>query len=104
MTFALEGMRALEITQVMSGPFCGRRWAARGADVTKAARRPDDESHRMVPPPARGESAPFLGITRNKRGIAIGLKTDQGKEVFRLLAARADVLVEHFRPGTMDGL
>src|SRR5262245_30809289 len=104
MTLALEGMRVLEITQVMSGPFCGLLLADMGADVIKVEKPQGDDSRRMVPPTINAESAPFMAINRNKRGIALDLKTGQGKEVFRQLAARADVLIENFRPGTMDGL
>src|SRR5215831_17850024 len=104
MALALEGMRVLEITQVMSGPFCGLLLADMGADVIKVEKPQGDDSRRMVPPTLKGESAPFMAINRNKRGISIDLKTDEGREVFRQLAARADVLVENFRPGTMDGL
>src|SRR5215471_6711895 len=104
MKSALEGMRVLEITQVMSGPFCGLLLADMGADVIKVEKPQGDDSRRMVPPIINGESAPFMAINRNKRGISIDLKTDQGREVFRQLAARADVLIENFRPGTMDGL
>jgi len=104
MALALEGMRVLEITQVMSGPFCGLLLADLGADVIKVEKPQGDDSRRMVPPTINGESAPFMAINRNKRGISIDLKTDEGREVFRQLAARADVLIENFRPGTMDGL
>jgi len=104
MVLALEGMRVLEITQVMSGPFCGLLLADMGADVIKVEKPQGDDSRRMVPPMIRGESAPFMAINRNKRGISLDLKTSQGKQIFRRLAARADVLIENFRPGTMDGL
>jgi crotonobetainyl-CoA:carnitine CoA-transferase CaiB-like acyl-CoA transferase len=104
MALALEGMRVLEITQVMSGPFCGLLLADMGADVIKVEKPQGDDSRRMVPPAINGESAPFMAINRNKRGIAIDLKTEEGKNIFRRLAARVDVLIENFRPGTMDGL
>jgi crotonobetainyl-CoA:carnitine CoA-transferase CaiB-like acyl-CoA transferase len=104
MVLALEGMRVLEITQVMSGPFCGLLLADLGADVIKVEKPQGDDSRRMVPPTISGESAPFMAINRNKRGISIDLKTEQGKDVFRQLAARSDVLIENFRPGTMNGL
>jgi crotonobetainyl-CoA:carnitine CoA-transferase CaiB-like acyl-CoA transferase len=104
MALALEGMRVLEITQVMSGPFCGLLLADMGADVIKVEKPQGDDSRWMVPPTLNGESAPFMAINRNKRGISIDLKTEDGKEVFRQLATRADVLIENFRPGTMDSL
>jgi crotonobetainyl-CoA:carnitine CoA-transferase CaiB-like acyl-CoA transferase len=97
-------MRVLEITQVMSGPFCGMLLADMGADVIKVEKPEGDDSRRMAPPTLNGESAAFMAINRNKRGLGLNLKTDQGKDIFRKLAAGADVLIENFRPGTMDRL
>jgi crotonobetainyl-CoA:carnitine CoA-transferase CaiB-like acyl-CoA transferase len=104
MTPALEGMRVLEITQVMSGPFCGLLLADMGADVIKVEKPEGDDSRRMVPPTINGESAAFMAINRNKRGLGLNLKAEEGKSVFRQLAARADVIIENFRPGTMEDL
>jgi crotonobetainyl-CoA:carnitine CoA-transferase CaiB-like acyl-CoA transferase len=104
MTLPLEGMRVLEITQVMSGPFCGLLLADMGADVIKVEKPGGDDSRRMTPPTINGESAAFMAINRNKRGLSLNLKTDEGKDIFRKLAGLSDVLIENFRPGTMDGL
>jgi len=102
LVLALEGMRVLEITQVMSGPFCGLLLADLGADVIKVEKPDGDDSRRMAPPTIQGESAAFMAINRNKRGLGLNLKTDEGREVFRQLAATSDVLLENFRPGTMQ--
>lgn len=104
MTLALDGMRVIEITQVMSGPFCGLLLADLGADVIKVEKPEGDDSRRMAPPTLNGESAAFMAINRNKRGISLDLKTQKGQEILRNLAATADVLIENFRPGTMEGL
>lgn len=103
--FALDGMRVLDVSQVMAGPFCCLLLADMGADVIKVE-KPDggDDSRRMAPPFVGGESAAFLAINRNKRSLALDLKRSEGKDVFQRLAAKADVLVENFRPGTMEGL
>ncbi len=101
----LEGMVVLDPTQIMAGPFCTLLLADMGADVIKVE-HPDggDDTRRMGPPFIAGESAAFLAMNRNKRSVALDLKTEEGKDLFRRLARRADVLVENFRPGTMEKL
>jgi crotonobetainyl-CoA:carnitine CoA-transferase CaiB-like acyl-CoA transferase len=101
----LEGMVVLDATQIMAGPFCTLLLADMGADVIKVE-RPDggDDTRRMGPPFIAGESAAFLAMNRNKRSLALDLKREEGKDLFRRLARRADVLVENFRPGTMEKL
>ena len=102
---ALEGMVVLDATQIMAGPFCTLLLADMGADVIKVE-HPDggDDTRRMGPPFIAGESAAFLAMNRDKRSLALNLKTEEGKDLFRRLARRADVLVENFRPGTMERL
>lgn len=101
----LEGIRVLEASQVMAGPYCALLLADMGADVVKVEKpRGGDDARRMGPPFINGESAAFLAINRNKRSLALDLKQPAGQGVFRRLAGRADVLVENFRPGTLDGL
>lgn len=103
--FALEGMRVLDATQVMAGPYCTLLLGDMGADVIKVEKpNGGDDSRRMAPPLINGESAAFLAVNRNKRSIALDLKQAAGREIFVQLAARADVIVENFRPGTMDSL
>jgi crotonobetainyl-CoA:carnitine CoA-transferase CaiB-like acyl-CoA transferase len=104
MESALDGMRVLEITQVMSGPFCGLLLADMGAEVIKVEKPAGDDSRRMVPPLISGESAAFMAINRNKRGLCIDLKTAEGQAVLREMAVNADVLIENLRPGAMDKL
>ncbi len=101
----LEGMRVLDCTQVMAGPFCTMLLADMGADVIKVE-KPDggDDTRRMGPPFIHGESAAFLMINRNKRSIVVDLKTPQGVEALRRMARQADVFVQNFRPGTLERL
>lgn len=103
--FALNGVRVLDITQVMAGPFCCMLLADMGADVVKIEKpKGGDDSRRMGPPFINGESAAFLAVNRNKRSLVLDLKHPEGKAILRRLADRADALVENFRPGTMESL
>lgn len=104
MTGPLEGVKAIEVCQVMSGPFCGLLLADMGADVIKVERPGGDDSRKMAPPWINGESAAFLAINRNKRGIGVNLKTEEGRQILRKLAAQSDILIENFRPGVMESL
>lgn len=96
MVGGLDGIRVLDITQVMAGPFCGMLLADMGADVIKVEPPAGDSTRNAG---RRGE--PFLAVNRNKRGIAVNLKDPRGQALVRRLAARADVLVENYRPGVM---
>ncbi|MGH7431684.1 MAG: CaiB/BaiF CoA transferase family protein [Candidatus Methylomirabilales bacterium] len=101
----LEGVVVLDATQVMAGPFCTLLLADMGADVIKVEKpQGGDDSRSFGPPFIAGESAAFLAINRNKRSVALNLKSEEGRDVFRRLAGRSDILVENFRPGTMEGL
>lgn len=102
---ALDGVRVLDVTQVMAGPFCSLLLADMGADVIKIEKlKGGDDSRRMGPPFIKGESAAFLAMNRNKRSLALDLKQPKGQAIFRRLAAQADILVENFRPGTLESL
>ncbi len=108
MTLPLDGIRVVDLTQVMAGPFCTMLLADMGANVIK------------VEPPDRGDlsrlmggagmrmkgddNAPFLALNRNKRSVCLDLRTDDGSKVFHALAATADVVVENFRPGVTERL
>ncbi len=89
----------------MAGPVAGLMLADMGADVIKVERLPGgDDTRRATPPEINGESCAFMIVNRNKRGIAVNLKKAEGVEVVRRLIAHADVVLENFRPGTMEKL
>ncbi len=101
----LAGLKVVELAHIMAGPCCGLMLADMGADVIKVERAPEGEdSRRFLPPGIDGESAAFMMLNRNKRGIAVDLKTEGGKEVVRRLLATADVVIENYRKGTMERL
>ena len=100
-TGSLNGIRVLDLSRVLAGPYCTMVLGDLGADVIKVEPPEGDETRGWGPPFAAGESAYYLCVNRNKRGIVINLKTDEGKKVLRELAIRSDVLVENFRPGTL---
>jgi crotonobetainyl-CoA:carnitine CoA-transferase CaiB-like acyl-CoA transferase len=104
MSAPLAGIRVLEVGNYMAGPFCAMQLADLGADVVKVENPDGGDMSRQGGPFVDGESANFLRINRNKRSLALNLKSEQGKEIFRKLALRADVVVENLRPGTMRGL
>ena len=100
MAQALSGVRVLDVTQVMAGPFCAMLLCDMGADVIKVEAPAGDSARRMAG--ARGDdSAAFNAVNRGKRGIVLNLKTDGGRTALRRLAVSADVLIENFRPGVM---
>jgi len=89
----------------MAGPVCGLMLADMGADVIKVEKVPGgDDTRRTLPPDIDGESAAFLMMNRNKRGIALDLKTLDGKDIARRLLADADAVIENYRKGTMERL
>ena len=100
----LAGMRVIELAHIMAGPVCGLMLADMGADVIKVEKPEGDDSRRFVPPTVGGESAAFMMMNRNKRGIALDLKQPQGVDVLRRLIASADVVIENYRLGTMERL
>ena len=101
----LTGMRVIELAHVMAGPTCGRMLADMGADVIKVERVPDgDDTRRFLPPDIKGESAAYIMMNRNKRGIAIDLKTEDGKAVLLRMIETADVVIENYRADTMTKL
>jgi len=101
----LAGIRVLDLTRVVSGPFCTMILGDLGADVIKIEEpTAGDESRAYGPPFAGGESAYYLSVNRNKRSCAVDLKAPEGHELILRLAERSDVVVENFRPGTMERL
>lgn len=101
----LAGMKVVELAHIMAGPVCGLMLADLGADVIKVEKIPGgDDSRRFLPPDMDGESAAYLMMNRNKRGIALNLKTDGGKRVLKKLLSDADAVTENYRHDTMDKL
>jgi crotonobetainyl-CoA:carnitine CoA-transferase CaiB-like acyl-CoA transferase len=97
-------MRVIELAHIMAGPACGLMLADMGADVIKVERLAGDDTRRFLPPDIRGESAAFMMMNRNKRGMALDLKHPDGRAALMRLVATADVLIENYRAGTMAGL
>ena len=100
----LSGVRVVEVGNYMAAPFCAMQLADLGADVIKVENPNGGDSVRHVAPLLDGEGSAFLRLNRNKRSLAVDLKSAEGKEVFRKLAATTDVVVENLRPGTMKDL
>ncbi|MEO5698869.1 MAG: CoA transferase [Casimicrobiaceae bacterium] len=96
-------MRVLELAQIMAGPTCGMLLADMGADVIKVEKLPGgDDARGYREPRVNGESAPFLILNRNKRGIALNLKDPRGRDVLLRMVRDADVLTENYRRGTLE--
>ena len=105
MNGALEGIKVVELAQIMAGPTCGMLLADMGADVIKVEKLPGgDDTRSYSEPQIAGESAAFMMMNRNKRGIAVNLKTPGGLEVVKRLLAAADVVTENYRKGTLEKL
>lgn len=101
---ALEGLRILDLTRVLSGPYATMVLADLGADVIKIELPGVGDDARNFGPYLNGESAYFMSLNRNKRSMTLNLKSPGGKRVLRELVPQMDVLVENFRPGTMEKL
>src|SRR5437763_7949734 len=102
---ALTGIRVLDLTRALAGPYCTLLLGDMGADVIKVELPgTGDEARGWGPPFLEGESSYFMSVNRNKRSIVLDLKSADGQQVLRRLASRSDVVVENFRPGTMDRL
>ena len=101
----LSGMVTLDLTQILAGPMCTMVLADMGADVIKLEKpNGGDDNRRMGPPFIKDWSAGFLAVNRNKRSLALDLRSEAGRGVFRRLVEEADVVVENFRPGVMERL
>lgn len=100
----LDGVRVLDFSHALAGPYCTLLLADYGADVCKLEAREGDMARGWGPPFAGGVSSVFLGLNRGKRGISIDLKQPEGRELCLRLIDQMDVLVENFRPGSMDRL
>ncbi len=100
----LAGCRVIELAHIMAGPVAGLMLADLGADVVKVEKPGGDDTRRMLPPDINGESAAFMMMNRNKRGISLNLKQPGAREVLLRLLADADVVIENYRRGTMEKL
>ncbi len=101
----LEGLRVVDLTRVLSGPYCTMHLGDMGAEVIKVEQPGKGDDTRAFAPPYQGdEAAYFLSVNRNKKSITLDMKSERGKEVLWRLVERSDILVENFRPGAMDRL
>ena len=101
---AMEGITVLDLTRVLAGPFSTMILADMGANVIKIEQAGKGADERQNGPFQNGESAYYMNLNRNKKGMSLNLKSPKGKEIFQELVKKADVVVENYRPGTMDKL
>ncbi len=104
MSGPLEGVRVLDLTWVLAGPFASMTLCDLGADVIKVERPPGGDVARATAPLIDGESCYFFSVNRGKRSVVIDLKTPRGRDLFLRLVEEVDVVMENFTPGTMEGL
>ena len=100
----LNGLKVLDMTRVLAGPYCTMLMADLGADVIKVEMPGKGDDSRHFGPYQNGESAYFMSLNRNKRSMTLNLKHQDGKKLLKDLVKKVDVLVENFRPGTMEKL
>ena len=100
----LTGMRVIELAHIMAGPVCGLMLADMGADVIKVEKPEGDDTRRFLPPDINGVAAAYMMMNRNKRGIALDLKSEGGRGALKALLATADVVIENYRQDTMKKL
>ena len=98
----LQGIRVLDLSRFLAGPFCATILGDLGADIIKVEGLPGGDQYRTAPPFDHGESVSFLSINRNKRSLAIDLRKAGAIALLKDIADKSDVLVENFRPGTME--
>ncbi|MBX8632108.1 MAG: CoA transferase [Thermoplasmata archaeon] len=101
---ALDGIRVIDFTRAMSGPFCTMLLGDLGADIVKVESAEGDDTRRWIPPEVGGMSTYFLSANRNKRSISIDLSSAEAREIVRRLVLRSDVIIENFRPGVAERL
>ncbi|MCK0148485.1 CoA transferase [Marivita sp. S6314] len=104
MTDPLAGIRILDLTHVLAGPFCSMSLADLGAEVIKIERPESGDDTRAFPPFVGGKSAYFAAINHSKKSIALDLKSDADRDIFERLLPHADIILENFRPGVMERL
>lgn len=101
---SLNGMKVVDLSQVLAGPYCTMVLADMGADVIKVEKFPNGDDTRSMGPYINEESYMYMMVNRNKRGICLNLKTDKGLEVLYKLIKEADVFIENYRPGVTKKL
>jgi crotonobetainyl-CoA:carnitine CoA-transferase CaiB-like acyl-CoA transferase len=99
---ALQGLKVLDVSRFIAGPFCAMQLADHGADVVKVERLDSGDDTRDNEPKLGGESIYFMTYNRNKRSFALDFRKPEAQQVLRELAGKADILIENFRPGTME--
>src|SRR5690606_29421940 len=99
MPLPLEGVKVLDLTSIMAGPYCTMVLGDLGAEVIKVESFPEGDGSRRFDPKVNGESYCFAVLNRNKKSLALNVKDPRGKALFMKLAAQADVITENFRPG-----
>jgi len=102
MSGPLQGIRVLDLSRVLAGPYCTMMLGDAGADVIKVEPPNGDDSRQWGPPYMAGESAYYLSTNRNKRSMVLDLGQEQGREVIRRLAAQSDIVIENFKLGSME--
>ena len=101
----LKGIRVLDLSRILAGPFCTTMLSDLGAEIIKLESPGNgDETRTWGPPFKKGESAYFLGVNHGKKSIVVDLKKSEGLEIARAIAKKADVVVENFRPGVTERL
>ncbi len=103
MTLPLEGIKVLDISRALPGPFCTQILSDCGAEIIKVEDRTGDPS-RHTEPQIAGNGARYYSVNRNKKSLTLDLRKPEGKEIFKNLVVKSDVVVDGFRPGTMDKL
>ena len=100
----LEGIVVLDLTRVLAGPYCGTLIADMGATVIKVENPTGGDDSRSMGPFINGNSVYYANFNRSKLGCTLNLKTSEGKEIFKELVKKADIIIENYRPGTMEKL
>ena len=101
---ALSGIKVLDLSRLLPGPYCTLMMADYGAEVIKIEQPKIGDYIRWRKPGINGIGARHLTINRNKKSIELNLKSEEGKEIFKKMASEADVIIESFRPGVMERL
>lgn len=101
---ALQGVRVLDLTRVLAGPFSTMILSDMGAEVIKIEQPGKGDDTRALGPFQQGQSMYYITNNRNKKGITLNLKSAEGKEIFKEMVKKADIVVENYRPGTMEKL